>query len=92
MLGSIIPKINAPFDLLPGMPAAWWLGGLINPQDVPQGRRAGTLSWAGIANAHYWVDPTAGICAVLFAQHLPFAHPEIIATLTAFEHAIYAAI
>lgn len=87
---SVAPGISAPFDLFPAMATAWSLGGLIVSQDVPGGRRAGSLGWAGIANTHYWVDREAGICAVLMAQYLPFADPAMIATLRAFEGAVYA--
>ena len=90
-LTSAIPAVNAPFDLFPDMATAWSLGGLINPQAIPGGRSAGSMGWAGIANTYYWVDPTAGLCAVIFAQYMPFADPAMIATLREFEAAVYAA-
>jgi methyl acetate hydrolase len=88
-LPSAIPAVNAPFDLFPDQPTGWSLGGLINLRDVPGGRRAGSLSWAGIANTHYWIDPAAGVCAVLMAQYMPFADPAMLAALRRFEQAVY---
>jgi CubicO group peptidase (beta-lactamase class C family) len=32
----------------------------------------GALSWAGIYNTEFWIDPKAGIGAVLLLQYLPF--------------------
>lgn len=86
---STVPAVSARFDLLPEMATTWSLGGMVNPQAVPGGRRAGSLGWAGIANTHYWVDREAGLCAVLMAQYLPFADPAMIATLRTFETAAY---
>lgn len=89
-LGSVLPTLNAPFDLFPGMLTGWSLGGLINPEPGPQGRRAGSLGWAGIANTYYWADPAAGICAVLLAQYYPFGDPAMMGVVRAFEAEVYA--
>jgi methyl acetate hydrolase len=88
-LPSIVPTVNAPFDLFANQHSGWSLAGLINPADVPGGRLAGSLSWAGIANTHYWIDPGAGICAALMAQYLPFADPAMMGVLRSFEQAVY---
>lgn len=52
-------------------------------------RRAGSLSWAGIYNTEFWIDPKAGIGAVLLLQYLPFYDERAIRTLQAFEAAVY---
>jgi methyl acetate hydrolase len=38
----------------------WGLGFLITADRVPGKRSAGSLSWGGINNTYFWVDPAAG--------------------------------
>jgi CubicO group peptidase (beta-lactamase class C family) len=38
----------------------------------PDARRPGSLSWAGINNTFFWIDPQAGIGCVVLMQLLPF--------------------
>ncbi len=78
------------FRPMPGTRKHWTLGFLRNAEDVPGGRRAGSLAWGGIANCYYWADPASGVAGVLFAQFLPFADPKMMATFEAFERATYA--
>ena len=33
------------------------LGHMLNMEPGPNGRSAGTVSWAGIFNTYYWLDP-----------------------------------
>jgi CubicO group peptidase (beta-lactamase class C family) len=56
----------------------------------PALRRPGSLSWAGIYNTEFWIDPATGIGAVLLMQYLPFYDADAIATLAGFEQRIYA--
>jgi hypothetical protein len=39
------------------MPVRWGLGYMINIGPGPNGRSAGSLTWAGLFNRHYWLDP-----------------------------------
>src|SRR3954452_15089831 len=49
------PQTSADFNAGPGY--KFGLGLLLNTQDVPGMRKAGSGAWAGIFNSHYWVDP-----------------------------------
>ncbi|MEM6887196.1 MAG: serine hydrolase domain-containing protein [Pseudomonadota bacterium] len=85
---SVSPSLTADV-LLPGdttHSAAF----VIYNEDVPQMRRKGTVSWAGVCNTHYWVDPTSDLCAVIMTQSLPFAEPRFFQTYANYEMAIYA--
>ena len=53
-------------------------------------RAPGSMSWAGILNTEFWIDPTAGIGAVLLMQYSPFYDPDAIETLEGFERRLYA--
>jgi CubicO group peptidase (beta-lactamase class C family) len=90
VLRSANPVLSNDFEPLPGQPRRHGLAGLINPEPVPGGRAAGSLAWAGLANAYYWADPQSGAAGVILAQVLPFADPGILATFEAVEHAVYA--
>ena len=57
--------------------------------DLPAMRRAGSLSWAGVLNTHYWIDPASDVAAVFMTQMLPFYDPDVIATYEEFERGVY---
>jgi methyl acetate hydrolase len=67
----------------------WGLGFLITADHVPGKRSAGSLSWGGINNTYFWVDPSRGIAGVILMQFLPFADPKALAVYDAFERATY---
>ena len=64
-------------------------GVMIETQDGPCGRRAGTFSWGGIFNTYFWADPRADLAAVLLMQTSPFADPRSLALLESFERGVY---
>src|SRR5262249_26896713 len=51
----------------------WGLGFLITADAVPGKRSAGSLSWGGINNTYYWIDPARDLAGVIMMQFLPFA-------------------
>ena len=59
------------------------------PHEEPGVRAPGSMSWAGIFNTEFWVDPASGIGAVLLMQYLPFYDADAIGTLVDFEQRIY---
>jgi methyl acetate hydrolase len=67
----------------------WGLGFLITADHVPGKRSSGSLSWGGINNTYFWVDPSRGIAGVILMQFLPFADPKALAVYDAFERATY---
>ncbi len=79
-------------DVLPGTPKGWGLSFLLNMADTPQGRPAGSLAWAGLANSYYWIDPTKRVVGVWATQLFPFQDPTVTAELEAFESAVYASL
>lgn len=58
--------------------------------DVPGRRKAGTQSWAGVCNTHYWADRASDVAGVIFTQSLPFVEEPYMRTYEAFETAVYA--
>ena len=52
-------------------------------------RSPGSLSWAGIYNTEFWIDPVKHIGAVQMMQVLPFYDDGAIRTLRDFEELVY---
>ena len=52
-------------------------------------RSPGSLSWTGIYNTQFWIDPDAGIGTVLLMQYRPFYDEAAIETLQGFEARVY---
>jgi CubicO group peptidase (beta-lactamase class C family) len=67
----------------------WGLGFLISTAPPPGKRSPGSLSWGGINNTYFWVDPARGVAGAILMQFLPFADPRALAVHDAFERAIY---
>ena len=89
-LTAALPALSNDVELYPGMPKKWGLSFLINTQDVPGRRRAGSLAWAGLRNTYFWLDPTAQIAGVIMTQVLPFADTKVLDLFDRFEQGIYA--
>jgi len=53
-------------------------------------RPVGSLSWGGIFNTHFWIDPQHSIAAVVLMQVLPYYDPRALALLRGFERELYA--
>lgn len=86
---SSMPGVSANCDFWPGMTKGWGLSFLINTDDTPEGRSAGSLAWAGLSNLYYWIDLKKGITGVYGSQILPFFDSRAIAAFRAFERAAY---
>jgi methyl acetate hydrolase len=77
-------------DLYPGMVKKWGLSFMINTAMTPEGRSAGSLAWAGLANTYFWIDPTRDVAGVILMQLLPFADHRCLEAFAGFERGVYA--
>jgi CubicO group peptidase (beta-lactamase class C family) len=59
------------------------------PAPGTRGRAAGSMSWGGLRNTHFWIDPRHDRGVVLMTQVLPFYDEEVMRLLAALEEAIY---
>jgi len=87
---TVAPGITADVDLFPGTRKTHSFGFLRNEADIPGMRSAGSQSWAGVCNTHYWFDPKKDVAAVIMTQSLPFVEPPLLKTYEAYERAVYA--
>lgn len=65
------------------------LGFQITTQALPGLRSAGSLSWGGLFNTYFWLDPARGVAGVILLQFLPFADPQALTLYTDFEREVY---
>jgi methyl acetate hydrolase len=86
------PSLSKDVELFPGMSKKWGLSFLINTQQAPTGRSAGSLAWAGLANTYFWIDRTKNVCGVFLSQVLPFFDDTAVELCATFETEVYRAV
>ncbi len=84
------PLRSKPYPLGAGEDV-WGLGFQIAAPKTPNPsmRSPGSLSWAGINNTFYWIDPQKQVGAVLLMQMLPFYDEAALRVLNGFEERVY---
>jgi CubicO group peptidase (beta-lactamase class C family) len=92
VLQTAMPELSRDVDPFPGMSKKWGLSFLINTEQSPTGRSAGSLYWAGLANTYFWVDRTKKVCGVFLSQVLPFFDETAAGLFATFETEIYRAL
>jgi CubicO group peptidase (beta-lactamase class C family) len=86
---TAIPERSDDFSFIASGRDKWGLAFLITTDAVPGKRSAGSLSWGGINNTYYWLDPTRGITGTIMMQFLPFADRKALAVYDTFERGVY---
>jgi CubicO group peptidase (beta-lactamase class C family) len=90
VMKTVMPELTNDVDLFPGAALGWGLGYLLNLEAGPDGRSAGAMTWAGLRNTYYWLDPIKRVTGLVMTQILPFADPRVLSLYRAFERKIYA--
>jgi CubicO group peptidase (beta-lactamase class C family) len=85
------PALSNDVDFFPGNRLRWSFGHMINLDPVPDGRSAGSMTWAGLFNTYYWIDPAKRIAGVIMMQILPFADRQALQAYRQFERGICSA-
>jgi CubicO group peptidase (beta-lactamase class C family) len=88
-LKTAMPERSDDFSFIADGRDKWGLGFLITADAVPGKRSAGSLSWGGINNTYFWLDPARGITGVILMQFLPFADRKALALYDTFERGVY---
>ena len=92
VLKTTTPALSNNVDFFPGISLKWGLGHMINMQPIPDGRSAGSMTWGGLLNTYYWIDPGRRITAVFMTQVLPFADKRALRIYRQFERGVYASL
>ena len=85
------PALSSDVDFFPGVRKRWAFGHMITLDPVKDGRKAGSLTWAGLLNTYYWIDPASNMAGVVMMQVLPFADARALKVYRQFEHGVYRA-
>ena len=97
-IGSVKVRLQPTADPLRSRPYphgagedVWGLGFQIAAPKSPNPsmRSPGSMSWAGINNTFYWIDPQKQIGAVILMQMLPFYDEAALRVLQGFEERVY---
>jgi CubicO group peptidase (beta-lactamase class C family) len=90
---AALPQVTKPFPLGAGRDK-FGLGFQLTAasDDTRTYRSAGSMSWAGIYNTEFWIDPRMHVGGVLLMQTLPFYDDGAIRTLQTFEKSVYRAL
>jgi len=92
VLKTEMPPISNDVDFFPGAPIRWGLGYMLNLDAGPNGRSAGTVSWGGLFNTYYWLDPARRVTGLIMTQILPFADARALKLYGRFESSVYEAL
>lgn len=87
---TVAPIYTNDVDLYPDIVKKWGISFLINTAKMPEGRSAGSLAWAGLANSYFWIDPARNVAGVILMQLLPFADGKALEAFAGFERGVYA--
>ena len=87
---TAMPIYTNDVDLYPDIVKKWGLSFMINTAKTAEGRSAGSLAWAGLANTYFWIDPARDVAGVILMQLLPFADAKCLEAFAGFERGVYA--
>ena len=84
-----IPSLSNDGEFFPGVSKSWAYTFMVNDEDTPTGRPAGSLAWAGLANSYFWIDRKNGVGGYWASQILPFQDAVSYPGFVDFETAVY---
>ena len=84
-----IPALSEPFPLGAGRDTFGLGFQITGAHNDALARSPGSMSWAGIYNTEFWIDPARGVGGVLLMQYLPFYDAAAIEALQGFERRVY---
>jgi CubicO group peptidase (beta-lactamase class C family) len=86
---SVAPAATNDCDPFPNIRRTHSFGFFRTEEIVPGMRAAGSQSWAGVLNTHFWLDPKNDIASVIMTQCLPFLDTRFLKVFDAYERAVY---
>ncbi len=91
-LPGVIPSLSNDAEFFPGQSKSWAYTFMVNDEDAPTGRPAGSIAWAGLANLYYWIDRRNDIGGFWGTQIFPFADGNSVGGYLEMETNVYNAL
>lgn len=88
-LRSTARNVTENAEFFPGVRKSWGLTAMINDEDAPTGRPAGSLGWAGLANLYFWIDRRNRVAGFWATQIFPFFDRLALNAYLDFETSVY---
>jgi CubicO group peptidase (beta-lactamase class C family) len=88
-LKTAVPDLSSDFSFVADGRDKWGIGFLISTAAVKGKRSPGSLSWGGLDNTYFWIDPERGTAGIILMQFLPFADGKALGVYDAFERGVY---
>lgn len=89
---SVSPQATRNVHFHPRVDKGWSAAFMINRGPTAEGRSAGGLSWAGLANTYFWIDPAKGAAGLFLTQITPFFDADAVRSFRGFERAVHQAL
>ncbi len=86
---GVIPTLANDAEFFPGQSKSWAFSFMVNDEQAPTGRPAGSLAWAGLANLFYWIDRKNGYGGFWATQIVPLGDTGSIVGYLDMESAFY---
>ncbi|KAK4048938.1 hypothetical protein OIV83_004494 [Microbotryomycetes sp. JL201] len=88
-----IPAVNKeytyPIEMMPGVDKGWGISFQILKSDLPTGRKANSVWWAGLCNNFWSADPSAKVGHMILSASFPFNDPKVINPWLELEGEVY---
>lgn len=91
-LPGVIPSQSNDAEFSPGLSKSWSCTSMVDDEDAPTGRPAGSIAWAGLADLHSWIDRRNDIAGSWGTQVLPFVDGPSVTGYLDMETAVYRAL
>jgi methyl acetate hydrolase len=89
VLKTEMPGLSNDVNLFPGAPLRWALAYMLNVEAGLNRPQPGTVSWGGLFNTYYWLDPVRKVTGLIMTQVLSFADPRVLMLYGRFESSVY---
>ncbi|KAM0787265.1 hypothetical protein ACM66B_006500 [Microbotryomycetes sp. NB124-2] len=86
---AVNPELTYKIEMMPGVDKGWGITYQILKNDLPTGRKANSVWWAGLCNNFWVADPSAKVGHMILSASFPFNDPKVINPWLELETEVY---